>query len=128
LEWLPLIVGGVGGLSFLAFAWWNTRAIRKDAKAYLKLQRQLSATQRMVTDGNIKLIDEQQKRFDETVTLTHMLEGRDRELAALRRYVEEIDELLASGACNDLALARLRRELSEAEAPDDDLDRDPLPN
>jgi len=121
-------VGGVGGLGFLAFAWWNTRAIRKDARAYLKLQRQLSATQKLVTEGNIRLMDEQQKRFDETVTLTHMLEGRDRETAALRRYVEDLDDLLASGQCSDMALARLRRELSEAEAPDDDPSRDPLPN
>lgn len=96
--------------------------MRKDASAYAKLQRQLLASQKMATETRLKLMDTEAKRFDETVTLQSMLEGRDRELISLRRYVEEIDELLASGQCSDITLARLRKELSATQVSDDDQD------
>lgn len=105
MEWLPIAAGGSVALASLAFAWWSTRDSRG-------LSKRLIAAQRMATEKATALMREQELRFDETATLQGMLQGRDREIAALRRYADELDDLLASGQCDDLTLARLRKELS----------------
>jgi hypothetical protein len=99
----------------MAFAWWSTRDSRdlggRLARALIRASewetRARSASTARVTEAEIAI---------------KMLNGRDRELVALRRYIEGFDELLSSGKFNDMALARLRYELAGATTPQDDSD------
>jgi len=113
VEWAALITGGLVGLSSLAFAWWSTQDSRQ-------LGQKLVAAQRLAVEQKTKLIEEQRLRWNETVALQAGVDAKDREIAALRRHLDGLEKLIAAAGGDELALARLRQELSTPEASEDD--------
>lgn len=91
----------------IAHTWWTTRTIRKDASALSKARRDLdkvkaalgsSQAHRMLDAENYKI---RIRRMENTIR-------------AQRRAIDELDALVMEAGGDELHLARLRRELSQA--------------
>ena len=80
MEWA--IAGGALGLValvYLAYEWWRSAGVRKDASLLRKAEQRALASQRLAAETKAKLIEVERLRFNETITLQAMLEGRDRD-------------------------------------------------
>ena len=107
---MELLVGA-GGLGLVAlvvlWAWWDSRGDRATANRL-----RISEAVRLENEYELEDLKEKSKRA--TLELLDRIEVRDGQIGVMRAHIAELEGLLADAESDELHLARLRRELSDA--------------